>query len=98
MPTRVLSDLDVRELNEELTARYGLKGLPSMVWWWWGSSPEARRRKWVCAKAILFSKSIARRWARSSPMNEPLPALPRDQAVLLLLKRKGQTIYLTLRP
>ena len=54
-PTGVLSDLDVRELNEELASRYGSRR-PNVGWSWSGSDPAARRKKWVYGKATLCSK------------------------------------------
>ena len=97
VPTGVLSDLDVRELNEELTARYGLKATERgvvVVKVKPGSTVEEMGVREgdiileVNRKAVGSLKSY----------EQAASGLAKDQAVLLLLKRKGQTIYLTLRP
>ncbi|HET9844529.1 MAG TPA: DegQ family serine endoprotease [Nitrospira sp.] len=96
-PTGVLSDLDVRELNEELAARYGIKpnerGVVIVRVKPGSTAEEMGVREGdivleVNRKAISSIKSYER----------AVSGLSKDQAVLLLLKRKGQTIYLTLRP
>jgi serine protease Do len=96
-PTGVLSDLDVRELNEELAARFGLKTTERgviIVRVKPGSTAEemgVREGDMVLEvnrKPVSSLKSYER----------AVSGLTKDQAVLLLLKRKGQTIYLTLRP
>jgi serine protease Do len=97
VPTGILSDLDVRELNEELTARYGLKAAERgvvVVRVKPGSTVEEMGVREgdiileVNRKAVGSLKSY----------EQAASGLAKDQAVLLLLKRKGQTIYLTLRP
>jgi serine protease Do len=96
-PTGVLSDLDVRELTEELAARYGLKTTERgviIVRVKPGSTAEEMGVREgdiileVNRKGISSLKSYER----------AVSGLGKDQAVLLLLKRKGQAIYLTLRP
>jgi len=96
-PTGVLSDLDVRELNEELASRYGIKTTERgvvIVRVKPGSTAEdvgVREGDIVLEvnrKPVTSIKSYER----------AVSGLAKDQAVLLLLKRKGQTIYLTLRP
>jgi len=96
-PTGVLSDLDVRELTEELAARYGLKTTERgviIVRVKPGSTAEEMGVREgdiileVNRKAVSSLKSYER----------AVSGLGKDQAVLLLLKRKGQAIYLTLRP
>lgn len=96
-PTGVLSDLDVRELNEELAARYGIKtserGVVIVRVRPGSTAEEMGVREGdivleVNRKAVNSVKSYER----------AVSGLAKDQAVLLLLKRKGQTIYLTLRP
>ena len=93
----MLSDLDVRELNEELAARYGIK--PSergvvIVRVKPGSTAEEMGVREgdivmeVNRKPVTSIKSYER----------AVSSLAKDQTVLLLLKRKGQTIFLTLRP
>ena len=96
-PTGVLSDIDVRELNEELAARYGIK-------------PSERGVVIVRVKPGSTAEEMGVREGdivlevNRKPINSiksyerAVSGLAKDQAVLLLLKRKGQTIYLTLRP
>lgn len=96
-PAGVLSDLDVRELNEELANRYGLK-------------PSERGVVVVRVKAGSTAEELGvregdivvevnRQAVTSIKTYERIAGkLPKDQAVLLLLKRQGRTIYLTLRP
>ena len=95
-PTGVLSDLDVRELNE-VGCRYGLKpnerGVVIVRVKPGSTADEMGVREGdivleVNRKPISSIKSYER----------AVSGLSKDQAVLLLLKRKGQTIYLTLRP
>jgi serine protease Do len=97
VPTGILSDLEVRELNEELTARYGLKsgerGVVVVRIKPGSPAEEMGLREGdmileVNRKAVGSLKSYER----------AASGLAKDQAVLLLIKRKGQTIYLTLRP
>jgi len=96
-PAGVLSDLDVRELNEELAGRYGLKpserGLVITRVKPGSPAEEAGVREGdmvleVNRKAVGSIKAYER----------AASGLAKDQAVLLLLKRKGQAIYLTLKP
>jgi serine protease Do len=96
-PAGMLSDIEVRELNDELASRYGLKPADRgvIVTRVKPGSPaeEAGVREGdvvleVNRKPIGSLKSYER--ATST--------LTKDQAVLLLLKRKGQAIYLTLKP
>ncbi len=96
-PTGVLADLDVRELNEELAARYGLKSSERgvvVVRVRAGSTAEEMGVREgdiileVNRKAVGSLKSYER----------AVGGLVKDQPVLLLLKRKGQTIFLTLKP
>ena len=96
-PTGVLSDIDVRELNEELAARYGIKTTERgvvVVRVRGGSTAEEMGVREgdivleVNRKPVTSLKSYER----------AVSGLAKDQTVLLLLKRKGQTIFLTLRP
>ena len=96
-PAGLLSDLEVRELNDELANRYGLKSADRgvVVVRVKPGSPaeEAGVREGdlvleVNRKAVTTLKSYERLAS----------GLPKDQSVLLLLKRQGRTIYLTLRP
>ncbi|THJ23533.1 MAG: DegQ family serine endoprotease [Nitrospira sp. CG24E] len=97
VPTGVLSDLDVREVNEELATRYGLKGVERgvvVVKIKPGSTAEEMGVREgdiileVNRKAVTSLKSY----------EQAASGLAKDHPVLLLLKRKGQTIYLTLKP
>jgi serine protease Do len=97
VPTGLLSDLEVHELNEELTTRYGLKATERgvvVVRVKPGSTAEEMGVREgdvileVNRKAVGSLKSY----------EQAASGLAKDQAVLLLLRRKGQTIYLTLRP
>ena len=96
-PTGVLSDIDVRELNEELASRYGIKTTERgvvVVRVRGGSTAEEMGVREgdivleVNRKPVTSLKSYER----------AVSGLAKDQTVLLLLKRKGQTIFLTLRP
>jgi serine protease Do len=97
VPTGLLSDLEVHELNEELITRYGLKATERgvvVVRVKPGSTAEEMGVREgdvileVNRKAVGSLKSY----------EQAASALAKDQAILLLLRRKGQTIYLTLRP
>jgi serine protease Do len=96
-PTGVLSGLDVRELTEELTSRYGLKSGERgvvVVRVKPGSSAEE-----LGVREGDMVMEINRQAVTSVKAYERLASkLPKDQSVLLLLKRQGRTIYLTLRP
>jgi serine protease Do len=96
-PTGVLSDLDVRELNEELASRYGIKTTERgvvIVRVKPGSTAED-----VGVREGDIVLEVNRKPVTSIKTYErAVSGLAKDQAVLLLLKRKGQTIYLTLRP
>ena len=96
-PTGVLSGLDVRELTEELTSRYGLKSGERgvvIVRVKPGSSAEE-----LGVREGDMIMEINRQAVTSVKAYERMAGkLPKDQSVLLLLKRQGRTIYLTLRP
>lgn len=96
-PSGVLSDIDVRELNEDVAGRYGLKsserGLVVIRVKPDSPAEQAGVREGdivleVNRKAVNSIKSYER----------AASGLAKDQSVLLLIKRKGQTIYLTLKP
>ena len=96
-PTGVLSDLDVRELNEELAARYGLKTSERGVIVVRVKSGSTAEEMGVREGDIILE--VNRKGVSSLKSYErAVSGLGKDQAVLLLLKRKGQAIYLTLRP
>jgi len=96
-PTGVLSDLDVRELNEELASRYGIRPSERGV-------VIVRVRPGSTAEDMGVREGDIVLEVNRKPVNSlksyerAVSGLAKDQAVLLLLKRKGQTIYLTLRP
>ena len=96
-PTGVLSGLDVRELTEELANRYGLKsGERGVV--------VVRVKPGTSAEEIGVREGdlimeINREAVTSVRAYEKVAGkLSKDHPVLLLLKRQGRTIYLTLRP
>ena len=97
VPTGVLSDLEVRELNQELTARYGLKSSERGVVVVGVKSGSTAEEMGVREGDIILE--VNRKTVGSlNSYERAASGLAKDQAVLLLLKRKGQTIYLTLRP
>jgi len=97
VPTGILSDLEVRELTEELTARYGLKASERGVIVVGVKSGSTAEEMGVREGDIILE--VNRKAVGSLKSYEQAASgLAKDQAVLLLLKRKGQTIYLTLRP
>ena len=96
-PTGVLSDFDVRELNEELAARYGLKRTERGVIVVRVKPGSTAEEMGVREGDIILE--VNRKGVSSLKSYErAVSGLGKDQAVLLLLKRKGQAIYLTLRP
>jgi serine protease Do len=96
-PTGVLSDLDVRELTDELASRYGLKGSERGV-------VIVRVRPGSTAEEGGVREGDMVLEVNRKPINSiksyerAVSGLSKDQTVLLLLKRKGQTIFVTLRP
>jgi serine protease Do len=96
-PAGVLSDLEVRELTEELAGRYGLKSSERGV-------IVVRVRPGSNAEELGVREGdiileVNRQAVTSVKAYERIASkLPKDQSVLLLLKRQGRTIYLTLRP
>jgi serine protease Do len=96
-PTGILSDIDVRELNEELAARYGLKAADRGVVVIRVKSGSTAEEMGVREGDLILE--VNRKAVTSLKSYEHAASgLAKDQAVLLLLKRKGQAIYLTLRP
>lgn len=96
-PTGVLADLDVRELTEDLAGRYGIKSGERGVVVVRVKSGSTAEETGVREGDMIIE--INRQAVTSMKAYERLAAkLPSDQAVLLLLKRQGRTIYLTLRP
>ncbi|WP_455378839.1 DegQ family serine endoprotease [Petrachloros mirabilis] len=95
-PTGVLSDLDVRELNEELASRYGLKSTDRGVLVVRVKPGSTAEEMGVREGDIILE--VNRKPVSSLKSYErAVASLDKDKSVLLLLKRKGQTIYLTLR-
>ncbi|WP_232068716.1 DegQ family serine endoprotease [Nitrospira sp. KM1] len=96
-PTGVLSDLDVRELNEELAGRYGMKTSERGVVVVRVKSGSPAEEMGVREGDMILE--VNRKPVGSLKSYERAVAgLGKDQTVLLLLKRKGQTIFLTLKP
>ena len=95
--TGILSDIDVRELNEELASRYGLKAADRGVVVIRVKSGSTAEEMGVREGDLILE--VNRKVVTSLKSYEQAASgLAKDQAVLLLLKRKGQAIYLTLRP
>jgi serine protease Do len=96
-PTGILSDIDVRELTEELATRYGLKASDRGVVVIRVKSGSTAEEMGVREGDLILE--VNRKAVTSLKSYEQAASgLAKDQAVLLLLKRKGQAIYLTLRP
>ncbi len=97
VPTGILSDIDVHELNEELASRYGLKAADRGVVVIRVRSGSTAEEMGVREGDLILE--VNRKAVSSLKSYEQAASgLAKDQAVLLLLKRKGQAIYLTLRP
>ena len=96
-PTGVLSDLEVHELTEELAGRYGIKSSERGV-------VVTRVKPGSTAEEIGVREGdlileVNRKAVTSLKTYERLRSgLSKDQAVLLLVKRQGRSLYLTLRP
>jgi serine protease Do len=96
-PTGILSSLDVRELTEELAGRFGLKSSERGVVIVRVKPGSTAEELGVREGDIVIE--VNRQAVTSVKTFERIAGkLPKDQAVLLLLKRQGRTIYLTLRP
>jgi serine protease Do len=96
-PIGILSGLDVRDLNEELASRYGLKSSERGVVVVRVKVGSTAEEMGVREGDIVLE--VNRQAVTSVKVFERIAnKLPKDQAVLLLLKRQGRTIYLTLRP
>ncbi|MBP0129444.1 MAG: DegQ family serine endoprotease [Nitrospira sp.] len=96
-PTGVLSDLEVHELTEELAGRYGIKSSERGV-------VVTRVRPGSMVEEIGVREGdlmleINRKAVTSLTTYERLKSgLSKEQAVLLLVKRQGRSLYLTLKP
>ncbi|MCP9474643.1 MAG: PDZ domain-containing protein, partial [Nitrospira sp.] len=96
-PSGVLSGIDVRELNDELAGRYGLKSGERGVIVVRVKPGSVAEELGVREGDVILE--VNRQAVTSLKTYEKIIGkLPKDQAVLLLLKRQGRTIYLTLRP
>ncbi len=95
--TGILSSLEVRDLTEELAGRYGLKSSERGVVIVRVKPGSTAEELGVREGDIVLE--VNRQAVTSVKTFERIAGkLPKDQAVLLLLKRQGRTIYLTLRP
>jgi serine protease Do len=96
-PTGLLSDLEVRELTEDLAGRYGLKGSERGVIIVRVKPGSPAEEVGVREGDIVLE--VNRKPVSSLKSYERLASnLPKEQPVLLLLRRQGRAIYLTLRP
>ena len=96
-PAGLLADIDVREVNTELAGRYGLKSSDRgiiVVRVKPGSQAEEAGVREGDLVLEVNRKSVG----TIKSYEHVAASLPKDQAVLLLLKRQGRAIYLTLRP
>ena len=96
-PVGVLSDLEVRELTDELASRYGMKSSERGVVITRVKSGSTAEEMGVREGDIVME--VNRKAVTSLKTYERIVSgLVKDQAVLLLLKRQGRTMYLNLRP
>lgn len=96
-PTGLLSDLEVRELNDDLASRYGLKSGERGVVIVRVKPGSPAEEVGVREGDVVLE--VNRKAVTSLKAYERLASnLPKDQPVLLLVKRQGRSIYLTLRP
>ena len=96
-PAGLLADMEVKELNNELAGRYGIKSNDHGMVVTRVKSGSAVEEAGVREGDLLVE--VNRKSVGTMKSYERVAAsLPKDQAVLLLLKRQGRAIYLTLRP
>lgn len=96
-PSGLLSDIEVRELTRDLADRYGLKSSERGVVVVRVKSGSTAEEVGVREGDLILE--VNRTPITSLKSYERLASsLPKDQSVLLLVKRQGRTIYLTLRP
>jgi serine protease Do len=96
-PAGLLSDIEVRELNTELAGRYGLKSSDHGVVVVRVKPGSPAEEAGVREGDLVLE--VNRKAVGTLKAYEHVAAnLPKDQAVLLLLRRQGRAIYLTLRP
>jgi serine protease Do len=96
-PAGLLSDIEVKEVNNELAGRYGLKSSDHGVVVVRVKSGSPAEEAGVRDGDLVLE--VNRKPVGTLKAYERVVAsLPKDQAVLLLLRRQGRAIYLTLRP
>ena len=96
-PAGLLSDIEVKELTDELASRHNLKPAERGVIVVRVKSGSPADEVGVREGDIIIE--VNRKPVTSLKSYERLASnLSKDQSVLLLLKRQGRTIYLTLRP
>ena len=96
-PAGLLADMEVKELNSELASRYGMKASDHGVVVTRVKSGSPAEEAGVREGDLVLE--VNRKPVATLKTYERVAAsLPKDQAVLLLLKRQGRAIYLTLRP
>ncbi|MCX5724324.1 MAG: DegQ family serine endoprotease [Nitrospirae bacterium] len=96
-PTGVLSDLEVHELTEELAGRYGLKSTDRGVVVT-RVKPGSTAEEMGVREGDMILEVNRKAVTSLKTYERVLSGLSKDQAVLLLVKRQGRSIYLTLRP
>jgi serine protease Do len=95
-PTGALSGLEVRDLTEQLASRYGLKSSERGVVIV-GVRPGSAAEEVGVREGDIILEVNRQAVTSAKAFGQIIGKLPKDQAVLLLLKRQGRTIYLTLR-
>ena len=96
-PAGLLSDIEVKELNNELAGRYGLKSSDRGVVVVRVKSGSPAEEAGVRDGDLVLE--VDRKPVGTLKAYERVVAsLSKDRAVLLLLRRQGRAIYLTLRP
>jgi len=96
-PTGVLSDLEVHELTEELAGRYGLKSAERGVVVT-RVKPGSTAEEMGVREGDMILEVNRKAVTSLKTYERVVSGLSKDQAVLLLVKRQGRSIYLTLRP
>jgi serine protease Do len=96
-PTGVLSDLEVRELTDDLAGRYGLKSTERGVVIT-RVKPGSTAEEMGVREGDIVVEVNRKPVTALKAYERIVSGLSKDQAVLLLLKRQGRTMYLTLRP
>ncbi len=96
-PTGLLSDLEVHELNSELTARYNLssgeRGLVVVK-----VKPGSVADEVGIKEGDLVLEVNRQAVANAKTYERAASRIGKDQPVLLLIKRQGRTRYVTLKP